>query len=170
MNNIVGACLSRARRRTGRSMRNWLCRWVLVPCTGTDEESGSHPRGGRGCREDVARGVGGTGSAWCSHRAYPRRVLASLRALTDHDMSDGLPAKKRRLIEDWYLAIAQIGVESVRERTPMTPFPAPNRLHVWFARRPLVASRAANSEQERRARRRSRPRRFDMTPASTGTQ
>jgi adenine-specific DNA methylase len=25
----------------------------------------------------------------------------------------------------------------------MTPFPAPNRLHVWFARRPLVASRAA---------------------------
>ena len=26
--------------------------------------------------------------------------------------------------------------------TPMTPFPAPNRLHVWWARRPLVASRA----------------------------
>jgi adenine-specific DNA methylase len=25
----------------------------------------------------------------------------------------------------------------------MTPFPAPNRLHVWWARRPLVASRAA---------------------------
>ena len=34
-------------------------------------------------------------------------------------------------------------MESVRERTPMTPFPAPNRLHVWWARRPLVASRAA---------------------------
>jgi adenine-specific DNA methylase len=49
---------------------------------------------------------------------------------------------KRRLIEDW-LPIAQIGVEGVRERTPMTPYPAPNRLHVWFARRPLVASRAA---------------------------
>ena len=31
----------------------------------------------------------------------------------------------------------------MRERTPMTPFPAPNRLHVWWARRPLVASRAA---------------------------
>ncbi len=48
----------------------------------------------------------------------------------------------RRLIEDW-LPIAEIGIESLRERTPMTPFPAPNRLHVWFARRPLVASRAA---------------------------
>ncbi|HEU0021488.1 MAG TPA: DUF1156 domain-containing protein, partial [Dehalococcoidia bacterium] len=46
-----------------------------------------------------------------------------------------------RLIEKW-LPIAALGVESVRERTPMTPFPAPNRLHVWWARRPLVASRA----------------------------
>ncbi len=36
-----------------------------------------------------------------------------------------------------------LGIESLRERTPMTPFPAPNRLHVWWARRPLVASRAA---------------------------
>ena len=48
----------------------------------------------------------------------------------------------RRLIEEW-LPIAEIGIESTRERTPMTPFPAPNRLHVWWARRPLVASRAA---------------------------
>ena len=47
-----------------------------------------------------------------------------------------------RLIERW-LPIAELGVESTRERTPMTPFPAPNRLHVWWARRPLVASRAA---------------------------
>lgn len=47
-----------------------------------------------------------------------------------------------RLIERW-LPIAEIGIESVRERTPMTPFPAPNRLHIWWARRPLVASRAA---------------------------
>lgn len=47
-----------------------------------------------------------------------------------------------RLIERW-LPIAEIGIEAVRERTPMTPFPAPNRLHVWWARRPLVASRAA---------------------------
>ena len=50
--------------------------------------------------------------------------------------------KDRRLIERW-LPIAELGVESLRERTPMTPFPAPNRLHVWWARRPLVASRAA---------------------------
>lgn len=48
----------------------------------------------------------------------------------------------RRLIEEW-LPIAELGIESLRERTPMTPFPAPNRLHVWWARRPLVASRAA---------------------------
>jgi putative DNA methylase len=48
----------------------------------------------------------------------------------------------KRLIEEW-LPIAELGIESVRERTPMTPFPAPNRLHVWWARRPLVASRAA---------------------------
>ena len=47
-----------------------------------------------------------------------------------------------RLIERW-LPIAEIGIESTRERTPMTPFPAPNRLHVWWARRPLVACRAA---------------------------
>src|SRR5262249_6589272 len=44
--------------------------------------------------------------------------------------------------ERW-LPIAEIGIESLRERTPMTPFPAPNRLHVWWARRPLMASRAA---------------------------
>src|SRR3954469_13862804 len=48
----------------------------------------------------------------------------------------------QRLIENW-LPIAEIGIESLRERTPMTPYPAPNRLHVWWARRPLVASRAA---------------------------
>ena len=53
-----------------------------------------------------------------------------------------MPVTDTRLIERW-LPIAEIGVESTRERTPMTPFPAPNRLHVWWARRPLVASRAA---------------------------
>ena len=51
-------------------------------------------------------------------------------------------ARPRLLIEEWP-PIAEIGIEGVRERTPMTPFPAPNRLHVWWARRPLVASRAA---------------------------
>jgi len=48
----------------------------------------------------------------------------------------------RRLIETW-LPIAALGVESVRERTPMTPYPAPNRLHVWWTHRPLLVSRAA---------------------------
>ena len=47
-----------------------------------------------------------------------------------------------RLIERW-LPISALGIESTRERTPLTPYPAPNRLHVWWARRPLVASRAA---------------------------
>jgi putative DNA methylase len=51
-------------------------------------------------------------------------------------------ATDRRLIEEW-LPIGEIGIESLRERTPMTPFPAPNRLHVWWARRPLVVSRAS---------------------------
>lgn len=34
-----------------------------------------------------------------------------------------------RLIERW-LPIAELGEESTRERTPMTPFPVPNRMHV----------------------------------------
>jgi len=57
-------------------------------------------------------------------------------------MGDENAKGDRRLIEEW-LPIAALGIESTRERTPMTPFPAPNRLHVWWARRPLVASRAA---------------------------
>ena len=56
--------------------------------------------------------------------------------------SKGGSARDRRLIEEW-LPIGELSVEGPRERTPMTPFPAPNRLHVWWARRPLVASRAA---------------------------
>jgi adenine-specific DNA methylase len=48
----------------------------------------------------------------------------------------------RRLIEDW-LPAAAIGEESVRERRSMTALPPIYYLHVWFARRPLVASRAA---------------------------
>ena len=63
----------------------------------------------------------------------PLSARTSRRSVT---MSD------TRLIERW-LPIAALGIESTRERTPMTPFPAPNRLHVWWARRPLVASRAA---------------------------
>ena len=47
-----------------------------------------------------------------------------------------------RLIERW-LPIAEIGEESTRERRSMTALPPTYYLHVWWARRPLVASRAA---------------------------
>jgi putative DNA methylase len=48
----------------------------------------------------------------------------------------------RRLIEEW-LPVAEIGEESLRERRSMTALPPIYYLHVWWARRPLVASRAA---------------------------
>jgi putative DNA methylase len=48
----------------------------------------------------------------------------------------------RRLIEEW-LPIAALGEECIRERRSMTALPPTYYLHVWFARRPLVASRAA---------------------------
>src|ERR1035438_9632326 len=41
------------------------------------------------------------------------------------------------------LPIAALGEESVRERRSMTALPPTYYLHVWWARRPLVASRAA---------------------------
>ena len=47
-----------------------------------------------------------------------------------------------RLIERW-LPISALGEESVRERRSMTAMPPIYYLHVWWARRPLVASRAA---------------------------
>ena len=47
-----------------------------------------------------------------------------------------------RLIERW-LPIAALGEESVRERRSNTALPPTYYLHVWWARRPLVASRAA---------------------------
>jgi adenine-specific DNA methylase len=49
---------------------------------------------------------------------------------------------ERRLIEEW-LPIGALGEESVRERRSMTALPPNYYLHVWWARRPLVASRAA---------------------------
>ena len=47
-----------------------------------------------------------------------------------------------RLIERW-MPIAELSEESVRERRSMTALPPIYYLHVWWARRPLVASRAA---------------------------
>jgi len=52
---------------------------------------------------------------------------------------------KRRLIEDW-LPIAKLSAEATRERRIAMAgnvLPPTTYLHVWFARRPLVASRAA---------------------------
>lgn len=48
----------------------------------------------------------------------------------------------RPLIEQW-LPAASIGAESLRERGSAKAYPPINFLHVWWARRPLVASRAA---------------------------
>lgn len=48
----------------------------------------------------------------------------------------------RRLIEQW-LPIAELSEESVRERRSMTALPPIYYLHVWWARRPLIACRAA---------------------------
>jgi putative DNA methylase len=46
------------------------------------------------------------------------------------------------LIGKWF-PITEVSVESVRERTPGTDYSPLSRIHVWFARRPLTASRAA---------------------------
>ena len=48
----------------------------------------------------------------------------------------------KRLIEEW-LPIAEISEESKRERASAIALPPVYYLHVWWARRPLVASRAA---------------------------
>lgn len=72
----------------------------------------------------------------------PETAPAATTAHSSFDIRHSKFPPDTRLIERW-LPIAEIGIESLRERTPMTPFPAPNRLHVWWARRPLVASRAA---------------------------
>ena len=49
--------------------------------------------------------------------------------------------RPRLLIEEW-LPAAAIGVECIRERSTGQQ-PPDKRLHVWWARRPLVVSRAA---------------------------
>ena len=48
----------------------------------------------------------------------------------------------KRLIEEW-LPIKEIGIESRRERAASSALPPLYFLHVWWARRPLTASRAA---------------------------
>ena len=53
-----------------------------------------------------------------------------------------MAGSEKRLIEKW-MPINQVSTESVRERAGAVPNPAPHQLHVWWARRPLAASRAA---------------------------
>ena len=48
----------------------------------------------------------------------------------------------RRLIEEW-LPVNELSIESVRERSAASALPPINWLHVWWARQPLVFSRAA---------------------------
>lgn len=50
---------------------------------------------------------------------------------------------ERLLIDEWF-PVAEFGIESVRESTPIPgQFPKLKTLHVWWARRPLVASAGA---------------------------
>ena len=55
-------------------------------------------------------------------------------------MTEG--SRPRLLIEDWF-PVAELGVESVRERAVVMDLPPLFGLHVWWARRPLVASAGA---------------------------
>ena len=52
-----------------------------------------------------------------------------------------MPPTDRRLIENW-LPIQEISVEAIREGGALAGHPPVNQLHVWWARRPLVVSRA----------------------------
>jgi len=50
--------------------------------------------------------------------------------------------RPRLLIEDWF-PVNELGIESVRERAAASALPPVYFLHVWWARRPLVASAGA---------------------------
>jgi putative DNA methylase len=50
-----------------------------------------------------------------------------------------MAGRPRVLIEDW-LPVAELGIESRRERAAASALPPLSFLHVWWARRPLVAS------------------------------
>lgn len=52
-----------------------------------------------------------------------------------------IKTKPRVLIEDW-LPVAELGIESRRERAASSALPPLSYLHIWWARRPLVASAA----------------------------
>ena len=55
---------------------------------------------------------------------------------------DGAAGLRPRLIEKW-LPVNEVSIEAVREGGALAGHPPVNQLHVWWARRPLIASRAA---------------------------
>ena len=57
----------------------------------------------------------------------------------DTSIADGAD---RRLIEEW-LPVNELSVDAIREGGALAGHPPVNQLHVWWARRPLVFSRAA---------------------------
>jgi putative DNA methylase len=58
-------------------------------------------------------------------------------------MPDGNKAERPRLLIEEWLPAAAIGVECMRERGSASALAPTTFLHVWWARRPLAASRAA---------------------------
>ena len=67
--------------------------------------------------------------------------MTDLRTRPDAD-TNAEHVQPRLLIEEW-LPAAAIGVECMRERGSAIALPPHSYLHVWWARRPLVACRAA---------------------------
>ena len=66
------------------------------------------------------------------------------RSASSSQTSERIPVstpRPRVLIEDW-LPVAELGIESKRERKVFTDLPPLNYLHIWWARRPIVASEA----------------------------
>ncbi|MCS7295458.1 MAG: DUF1156 domain-containing protein, partial [Dehalococcoidia bacterium] len=57
-------------------------------------------------------------------------------------MAEAERSRSARLIDEW-LPTAALGVEAQRERQASSALPPLYFLHVWWARRPLVVSRAA---------------------------
>ncbi|CAG0963790.1 hypothetical protein METP3_01009 [Methanosarcinales archaeon] len=59
-------------------------------------------------------------------------------------MNEKEPQKKDgRVLGELWFPVGEVSLESIRERATFTALPPHYALHVWFARRPLVASRAA---------------------------
>lgn len=69
----------------------------------------------------------------------PARLCACFSPTTERTILTS--PKPRVLIEDW-LPVAELGIESRRERGAASALPPLSFLHIWWARRPLVASAA----------------------------